>query len=248
MNLAETISKVFTSWLVTGNKEPVTNDMKAKFLPTVLALTLFSSVGFAQIKPILKAGIINSSWKGEAQQTLTSLTDKAEGFIDTRNRTGFYAGGAVDIPVADGFSIEPGLIYTQRGYGLRGTLTINAIKIDALNARATAQMHYVDLPVLLKVKPAGGFTVFAGPQVSYLVNNNLRADVNVLGFSLLNTNLDITNQFNRLDVGVTGGIGYESESGIGVSAAFEKGFNRLDKNQSFRVFNQGVKVGLTYKF
>jgi len=102
--------------------------------------------------------------------------------------------------------------------------------------------------VLFKVKPAGGFIIFAGPQVSYLVKNNLRADVNVLGFSLLNTNLDITNQFNRFDVGVTGGIGYESESGIGINAAFERGFNRLDKNQNFSVFNQGVKVGLTYKF
>lgn len=221
--------------------------MKAKFLPTVFLL-LASIFATAQVKPIIKAGIINSTWKGDAQQTLLSLTDKAEGFIDTRNRTGFYAGGAVDIPLGDNFSFEPGLVYTQRGYGLRGNLTINALKISALNARATAQMHYVDVPVLFKVKLAGGFTIFAGPQVSYLVKNNLRADVNVLGFSLLNTNLDITNQFNRFDVGVTGGIGYESESGIGINAAFERGFNRLDKNQNFSVFNQGVKVGLTYKF
>lgn len=221
--------------------------MKAKFLPTVFLL-LASIFATAQVKPIIKAGIINSTWKGDAQQTLLSLTDKAEGFIDTRNRTGFYAGGAVDIPLGDNFSFEPGLVYTQRGYGLRGNLTINALKINALNARATAQMHYVDVPVLFKVKPAGGFIIFAGPQVSYLVKNNLRADVNVLGFSLLNTNLDITNQFNRFDVGVTGGIGYESESGIGINAAFERGFNRLDKNQNFSVFNQGVKVGLTYKF
>ena len=221
--------------------------MKAKFLSTAF-LALASIAATAQIKPVIKAGIINSTWKGDAQQTLTSLTDKAEGFIDTRNRTGFYAGVAIDLPLRENFSIEPGLIYTQRGYGLRGNLTINALKINALNARATSQMHYVDVPVIFKIKPAGGFTIFAGPQVSYLVNNNLRADVNVLGFSLLNTNLDITNQFNRLDVGVTGGIGYESESGIGINAAFERGFNRLDKNQNFSVFNQGVKVGLTYKF
>lgn len=229
-------------------KIPVANSMKARFLPTVIAITILSSSGFTQVKPVLKAGIINATWKGDARQSFGSLIDKTDGYITERSRTGFYAGAAVDIPLNDIISIEPGFIYTQRGYGVRGNLTINALKIDALNARATAQMHYIDMPVLLKVKPAGGFTVFAGPQVSYLVNNNLRADVNVLGFSLLNTNLDITNQFNRLDVGVTGGIGYESASGIGVSAAFERGFNRLDKNQNFSVFNQGVKVGLTYKF
>jgi Outer membrane protein beta-barrel domain len=221
--------------------------MKAKLLPTLLLL-LASIAATAQVKPIIKAGIINSTWKGDAYETFGSLLDKTDGYLNDRNRTGFYVGGAVDVPLGDNFSIEPGLIYTQRGYGLKGKLTINALKIDMLNARATSQMHYVDIPVLFKVKPVGGLTVFAGPQVSYLVNNNLRADVNVLGFSLLNTNLDITNQFNRLDVGVTGGIGYESESGIGISAAFERGFNRLDKNQNFSVFNQGVKVGLTYKF
>lgn len=222
--------------------------MKARFLPTAFTALFISTISYAQVKPVLKAGIINSTWKGEAQQTFGSILDKTDGYVDARNRTGFYIGGAVELPLGETISVEPGLIYTQRGYGVRGNLTINALKIDALNARATSQMHYVDVPVLFKVKPAGGFTVFAGPLLSYLVNNNLRADVNVLGFSILNTNLDITNQFNRLDVGVTGGIGYESESGIGVSAAFERGFNRLDKNSNFSVFNQGIKVGLSYKF
>lgn len=221
--------------------------MNARILPTAI-LSFLVSITHAQVKPVIKAGIINATWKGDAYETFGSLLDKTDGYLNDRNRTGFYVGGAVDLPIGENFSIEPGLLYTQRGYGVKGSLTINALKIDALNARATSQMHYVDVPVLFKVKPAGGFTVFAGPQVSYLVNNNLRADVNVLGFSLLNTNLDITNQFNRLDVGVTGGIGYESASGIGVSAAFERGFSRLDKNQNFRVFNQGIKVGLIYRF
>jgi hypothetical protein len=229
-------------------KIPVANYMKARFLLTTLLLSLISAISFAQVKPVLKAGIINSTWKGDAYETFGSLLDKTDGYLNDRNRTAFYVGGAVELPIGETISVEPGLTYTQRGYGLKGNLTINALKIDALNARATSQMHYVDMPVLLKVKPAGGFTVFAGPQVSYLVNNTLRADVNILGFSLFNTNLDITEQFNRFDVGVTGGIGYESESGIGITAAFEKGFNRLDKNRNFEVFNQGVKVGLTYKF
>jgi opacity protein-like surface antigen len=234
--------------LVTGFKKPATNYMKAKFLPTAIAALFINTLSYAQVKPVIKAGIINSTWKGQAQETLGSVLDKTEGYLDSRNRTGFYIGGAVDIPISDAVSIEPGLTYTQRGYGLKGSLTINALKIDALNARATSQMHYVDMPVLIKVKPVGGLTVFAGPQVSYLANNNLRADVNVLGFSLLNTNLDITNQFNRLDAGIIAGIGYESTSGIGVNAAYERGFNRLDKNRNFEVFNQGIKVGLTYKF
>jgi hypothetical protein len=194
-----------------------------------LAITFSSS---AQIKPTIKAGVTQATWKGDAQT----------------NRNGFYVGAGVDIPLGDFISVEPSLQYTQRGYGLKGNLNINQLKIDALNARATSQMHYVDLPLMLKVKPVKGLQVFAGPQVSYLVKNNLRADVAILGFSLLKKDLDITDQFNRWDVGVAGGIGYEFENGIGFAATYERGFNRLDKNQQFKVFNEGYKVGLTYKF
>ena len=222
--------------------------MKAKFLPAVLLISIISISATAQIKPVLKAGIINATWKGEAKETFTSVIDQTNGIIEPRKRTGFYIGAGADIPLGEIVSIEPGLVYTQRGYGLKGNLTINKLKIEALNARATSQMHYIDLPVLIKVKPAGGLTIFAGPQISYLVKNNLQADVALLGFSLINTDLDITNQFNKFDVGITGGIGYEFEGGFGIAASYEKGFNRLDKNQNFKVFNEGIKAGFTYKF
>lgn len=215
-----------------------------------LLLFIFGTVlsTTAQVKPIIKAGVVQSTWKGEARESFTQLIDATDGYISSRNRTAFYVGAGVDIPLGDMVSVEPSLIYTQRGYGLKGNLTINELKIDALNARATSQMHYIDMPVLLKIKPAAGLQIFAGPQVSYLVENNLRADVSVFGFSLLNRDIDVTEQFNRWDVGVTGGVGYEFENGIGIAASYERGFQRLDKNQNFKAFNEGYKAGLTYRF
>ncbi len=222
--------------------------MRTTYLSLLVAFTTVTLTTNAQIKPILKAGVVQSTWKGEARESFTQLIDATDGYISSHNRTAFYVGAGVDIPLGDLVSVEPSLVYTQRGYGLRGNLTINDLKIDALNARATSQMHYIDMPVLLKVKPAAGLQIFAGPQVSYLVENNLRADVAVLGFSLLNRDIDITDQFNRWDVGVTGGIGYEFANGFGISAAYERGFQRLDKNQNFKAFNEGYKAGLTYRF
>jgi hypothetical protein len=231
----------------TGNKTLHTN-MKVRFILCSFSLLVISISSFAQIKPTIKAGAVHNTWKGEAEQTFTTLVDKTNGILTTQNRTGFYAGAGVTIPVGSIVSIEPSLIYTQRGYGVKGNLTINQLKIEALNASVTSQMHYVDLPVLIKVKPVGGLIIFAGPQVSYLVKNNLRADVSVLGFSLVNTNLNITNQFNKWDMGVTGGIGYEFAGGIGITAAYDRGFRRLDQKQQFKVFNEGFKAGLTYRF
>lgn len=222
--------------------------MRTIYLGLLVAFTTVTITTNAQVKPVIKAGVIQSTWKGEARQSFDQLVDQTDGYITTRNRTAFYVGVGIELPISDIVSIEPSLLYTQRGYGIKGNLTINDMKIEALNARATSQMHYIDLPVLLKVKPAAGLQLFAGPQVSYLVKNNLRADVAVLGFSLINSDLDITDQFNRWDVGVTGGVGYEFANGIGISAAYERGFQRLDKNQNFKAFNEGYKAGLTYRF
>ena len=222
--------------------------MRTIYLSLLVVFTTATITINAQIKPVIKAGVMQSTWKGEARQSFDQLIDKTDGYITTRNRTAFYAGAGVEIPLGTVVSVEPSLIYSQRGYGIKGNLTINNMKIDALDARATSQMHYIDLPVLLKVKPAAGLVLFAGPQVSYLVKNNLRADVSVLGFSLINTDMDITDQFNRWDVGVTGGVGYEFSNGIGINAAYERGFQRLDKNQNFKAFNEGYKAGLTFRF
>ncbi len=222
--------------------------MKAKLNLYMSFFLLVSVSSIAQIKPIIKVGGVNATWKGEAEQTVTSVIDKSNGILTPKDRNGFYAGAGVNIPLGGIVSVEPSLIYTQRGYGLKGNLTINQLKIEALNASATSQMHYIDLPVLLKVKPVGGLIIFAGPQISYLVKNNLRADVSVLGFSVVNTNLNITNQFNKWDMGVTGGVGYEFENGIGITASYDRGFRRLDANERFKVFNEGIKAGLTYRF
>ncbi|MFY7840844.1 MAG: porin family protein [Lacibacter sp.] len=222
--------------------------MRKIYLSLLVVFTTAAITSNAQVKPVIKAGVILSTWKGEARQSFDQLLDKTDGYITTRNRTAFYVGAGVELPLGDIVSVEPSLVYSQRGYGIKGNLTINDMKIDALDARATSQMHYIDLPVLLKVKPAADLQLFAGPQVSYLVKNNLRADVSVLGFSLVNTDMDITDQFNRFDVGVTGGIGYEFANGIGLTASYERGFQRLDKNQNFKAYNEGYKAGLTYRF
>lgn len=221
--------------------------MKGIFIITTATTFLFSLSSIAQVSPVFKAGIVHTSWKGDATETITSLADATNGFITTNGRTGFYAGAGVLLPLGDKVKLEPSLNYTQRGYQMRGVLTINDMKIDALQARATSQMHYIDLPVLLHVQPVEGLAIFAGPQLSYLVKNQLRADVSVIGFSLVNARTDITEQFNRWDAGVAGGLRYTMQKGLGVSIAYERGFNRLDRNENFRAFNEGVKLGLTFQ-
>jgi Outer membrane protein beta-barrel domain len=217
----------------------------------ILLITAFflSLLTFAQGKASygVKGGFSSSRMEGEALNSLDNLMDFTGGRISTASRTGFFAGGNVSIPVSQNFSIEPGLYYAQKGYEMKGDLQWKAV--DFLGAAATAKLdaQYIDLPLLLKAN-MGGFQVFAGPQVSYLVNADLKTRAGILGINLLNKSWDVSDQYNRWDAGITGGIGYQFKNGVSLSAAYDHGLSRVDANKSLEAYNRAFKVGLGMNF
>lgn len=223
------------------------NDMKKILLLTGISL-LTVTIATAQIKYGIRAGVNIASWKGDAVNSLNNIVDVTSGYLDTKGRTGFHAGGYVSIPVGNRFSVEPGLQYSQKGYRLNGNIEVDALSFLGANAGVQVQSHYIDLPVLVRAEVATGFTVYAGPQLSYLVKNNLRVDAGVLGISLLRRDLDITNEFKRLDVGIVAGVGYQFSNGFNINAGYDYGLSRVDDNGNFKSFNRVVKIGVGYTF
>jgi hypothetical protein len=221
--------------------------MKKQIL--LLVAMIVSTFSFAQLNPSfgVRAGLSSSNMRGDAVNSLNDMLDFANGMLTTNNRTGFFAGGYVTIPVADVLSIEPALYYSQKGYELRGALNLKGMEFLGANAKAKLNSQYIDLPVLLKGN-FSGFQVFAGPQVSYLVNADLRTTAGALGINLLNKTMDVTPQFNRWDVGVTGGIGYQFTNGFNVMAAYDHGLSKVDANQNMASYNRSIKVGLGITF
>ncbi|MGZ5190889.1 MAG: porin family protein [Flavisolibacter sp.] len=221
--------------------------MKKQIL--LFAFTILATYAFAQTKPGFgfRAGVSSSRLSGDAVNSLQNLLDYTNGAITSSNNTGLFAGAHLSIPVSDVVSIEPGLFYTQKGYEMKGELNLKGAEFLGLNAKAKLNSHYIDLPVLLKVN-IDGFQIFAGPQVSYLAKADLRTTAGVLGFNLLNKTLDATDQFNRWDAGVTGGIGYELSNGVNFTASYDHGLSKVDANQNLESYNRGFKVGLGIKF
>ena len=221
--------------------------MKKNF---TLTICLFiSAAAFSQTKPVfgIKAGLTSSGIKGDASSSLSNLLDYTNNMVTTKNRTGFFAGGYATIPIAENFSIEPGLYYTQKGYELDGDLNIKGIGFLGANAKAQLQSQYLDIPVLLKAN-FDGLQLFAGPQISYLMKANLHSTAGVLGFNILNSNIDASNQFNKVDIGVTGGIGYQLSNGFNISASYDYGLSKIDANKNLNAYNRGIKVGVGIHF
>ncbi len=221
--------------------------MKNKIL--LLLSLAFSTAGFAQDKATfgVSAGLSSASVRGDAVDNLSSIIDYADGMVTTKNRTGFYAGAFADIPLGDGLSVKPGVYYTQKGYELQGALNFKGLDFLGINARAQLQTDYIDIPILLQYK-IDNFKVFAGPQFSYLASANFNTRAGILGINLLNKNIDVSNQFNKWDMGVSAGVGFDVSKSIGLQASYDYGLQRIDANKNVNAYNQGLKLGVTVGF
>ena len=196
-----------------------------------------------------RAGLNVADLRGDAVQSFTSLAGYApDGAISKQLRPGFYAGVFATLPLGPGFAIEPGITYAEKGAVLKGTLPFPAL--DFLNAKVTgtARLAYIDVPVLAKVFITPGFYLYAGPQASFLVSGKARVDASVLGFSAYKQDFDVANQLRKVDFAAVGGLGYQFDNGLGLSAGYDYGFASLDANNRFQAYNRVAKVGLSYSF
>jgi Outer membrane protein beta-barrel domain len=221
--------------------------MKSKLL-FLASILFFYNTSSAQVRYGILAGANISNWKGDALKTVSNVVDLTRGFIDTKSNTGFHFGCFVNIPIANNFSFEPGLQYSKKGYDLQGDLKIDALKFLGVNAKAQVNAHYIDMPLVVKANVAKGFNLFVGPQVSYLIKNNFRVTTSVLGINVVNKNLDITNQFNKLDVAMVAGLGYQFNNGLFLKSNYDYGLSKLDKNKNIKAYNRVVKISLGFNF
>ncbi len=221
--------------------------MKKKIL--LIVSLIVSSIGFAQVQPSfgVRAGVSSFGMRGDAVDNFKNLLDFSKGNITARDHTGFFAGIYANIPMSENFSIEPGLNYSLKGYELNGALNIKGLDFLGASAKAVLQSQYIDIPVLLKGN-FNGLQIIAGPQVSYLAQADLKTTAGVLGINLLNKTMDATSQFNRWDVGLTGGIGYQFANGLNISASYDYGLSKLDANNNVNAHYEGIKLGLGITF
>ena len=199
--------------------------IKKLFAFLIFTLTITNAI-HAQVTYGVRSGINYAKWQGEDLQIIEDLIDKTDGYIVTKGRTGLHIGGYVHIPLSETFAFEPGLAYSKKGYSLKGDFQIPVLKYLGINARAQVQSHYIDIPLLIRANVYKGLNVYAGPQVSYLVRSTLNAKIGVLGITLFNRGVGITERFNKVDMGLTGGIGYQFENGLNVQAGYDYGLDR----------------------
>jgi opacity protein-like surface antigen len=148
------------------------------------------------------------------------------------SRTSFHVGALVEIPVSDMFSVQAEAMYSGKGFDFEYEGT------DGDNAEL--QLDYIDVPVLAKIYVTKGLSIEAGPQISFLINEELDSNPNSDSGDI---DLDSA---ESVDFGLAGGLSFQTDMGIFATGRYSYGLSEIYKDVD--VHNTNFQIGIGYKF
>lgn len=174
--------------------------MTSRILSLLAVFILTASFAAAQTTQLgLRAGGDLSQLRGQ---------DDVFGENNTDRKLGFSLGVFAVRPITNQLSIQPELLYTQRGGRLEEVFSEDGFDGEI---ESRFDLQYVQLPVLLKyhlpaqrrVHPS----LYAGPYVGYAIGRDIEIEISSEGESMeLSVNAD--EAFERFDYGAVFGIDF----------------------------------------
>ncbi|MDO7852461.1 porin family protein [Hymenobacter convexus] len=146
----------------------------------------------------------------------------------------YHAGAALRIPVSGHGSValQPEVLLNLRGYRLTGERTAGlATGEKQCSVKQTRVLTYADVPVLANVNVAGWFLEF-GLQFGFLVHARAETQTTTsysTGVPDKATFVASTDRadLSSFDVGIVGGVGYQTLSGLSLGLRLNRGLTPL---------------------
>lgn len=161
--------------------------------------------------------------------------------VDSENmRVGYHFGAFLNLPISDGFAIQPEVLYSTKGSKAEYHQDLGFL--GQFDADTKFKLDYIDVPILAVFRVGDAFEIHAGPYIGFLMNSKFEVDGDVE----LEDDLDKDN-FKSMDYGLTGGIAINF-SAIQVGARYNYGLQKIQdsdatdlllgdaKNSYFQVF------------
>lgn len=148
------------------------------------------------------------------------------------SRTSFHVGVVAEFPLADIFSIQAEALYSGQGFDF---------DFDGPDGdKAELQLDYINVPVLAKVYVTKGLSIEAGPQFSFLINEEVD----------LNPNSDDgdfdMDEAETFEFGVAAGLTFQTEMGLFATGRYNVGLTEIYKDVDAK--NSVFQLGIGYKF
>lgn len=208
----------------------------------VLLLLVITTQTFGQVQFGVKAGLNLAN--------MTSQDDENNYAKDApyKMKTGFHAGVTAAFSVSEKFTIEPGVLYSVKGF---------AEEFSSANIKYN--INYLEVPIngIYKID-AGSVKVliFAGPYLGYAISAKVKSDKAILGENGDQKEETISIGTDKekdgvvpLDFGVNFGAGAEL-SGISISFQYGLGLANTSPHSenSYSSKNKVIGISLGYKF
>ncbi|HLO43388.1 MAG TPA: porin family protein [Leadbetterella sp.] len=183
---------------------------------TLLSFTTFAQESMSDDRGKVKIGI-------KLGGNYSNYYDSKGEEFSADSKLGLAGGLFFGIPIGKFLGIQPEILYSQKGYKETGQFLGGTYKL-------TRTTDYLDVPLLLSIKPAKFLTIQVGPQYSYLLkqkdvfenplttveqqnefkNENIRK--NILGFI---GGLDVN--VGKVIIGAKAGWDIQNNNGDGTS-------------------------------
>ncbi|MEJ8800653.1 porin family protein [Pontibacter sp. H249] len=211
--------------------------MKNKFLLALLFVVCFAATSMAQsisVGPRVGATFSKVALSDDGDEEVTN--------DDIKSTPGIQFGAVANFMISDMFSIQPELLYVQKGY-----------KIGEDDAYLKGKLNYIEVPVLAKITFGGeqvrGF-VTGGPTLGYWTGGKSTAK---FGSMEASEDYEFDDSDNRLELGASFGVGTAFKVGPGelnLDVRYGLGFTGLSETEGNdpKTRNRVFGVSLAYLF
>ncbi|MDO8366831.1 MAG: porin family protein [Saprospiraceae bacterium] len=225
--------------------------MSIKSIFATVAIIATFLIPQSQAQVAIKAGVNFASISESASlETYESLKNNSV--------TGFQAGISFDLGLSEMFTIQPELLYIQKGG--KSTYSINAENKFV----SRLYYNYVEVPVLAKLKfykeDGGGFYLLGGPFIGLAISGKSKRTTTLLGESTTVEedfnfdNDDEAERQKRTDWGVSfgGGVKFghmfiDARYNLGINNLLDTDANNQNDNAPYRR-TRGIGLTLGYEF
>lgn len=179
--------------------------MKNKLFSFFAIFIFFFSFSNAQKKPVPDVGLHPGLQGGLNLRTILG-TDYEGNNLGYQLKLGFNAGVNVNVPIAPDLYLQPGLLFSLKGYTQ-----------EIVGTNSTTNMFYIEVPLNILFRPQAGdghLLVGAGPYAGYgLFGNKIRGNDN--------DKIKFKNKVSLSDLSTAGGFYRPLDAGAGILFGYE---------------------------
>lgn len=123
-------------------------------------------------------------------------------------KVGYLLGIYANLRLSERVGFQPELVYSNQG------AASDDIDVD---------LNYINIPMMFKLYITPAVNLQLGPYVGFIIDKGLTSDLDDLDEG------DLEDSFEGLDVGLAGGVNFESAGGFNVGLRYAYGFSDVNK-------------------